>query len=205
MTFLSHERNCFGCSYGATRLIAGGGSGFLNDSEFLLTWRLARNAFPLNDWAFRASVADMPDCPRCGSGLEETVLHAFYYCELIRPFWSHVREWTARIDPKLLVLLDVGYVMDNDNVDLMYQGKKRMVFLVILAVARKVIWETRNKGLYDSANFFHRDLVLFFRHQHRVKIRCDRKRLARITFEPGRTNEGNVDFILPSSSCAWRR
>ena len=34
----------------------------------------------------------------------------------------------------------------------------------------------------DDANFSHRDLVLYFRHQLRVKIRCDRKRLDRITF-----------------------
>ena len=57
-----------------------------------------------------------------------------------------------------------------------------VVFLAILAVARMVIWTTRNKGLYDDANFSHRDLVLYFRHQLRVKIRCDRKRLDRITF-----------------------
>ena len=29
--------------------------------------------------------------------------------------------------------------------------------------------------------FSHRDLVLYFRHQLRIKIRCDRKRLDRIT------------------------
>ena len=33
-----------------------------------------------------------------------------------------------------------------------------MVLFAILAVARTVIWETRNKG----ANFSHRDLILFF-------------------------------------------
>ena len=42
---------------------------------------------------------------------------------------------------------------------------------------------TRKKGLYDKASFSHRDLVLYFRHQLRVKIRCDRKRLDRITFD----------------------
>ena len=89
------------------------GSGFLNNSEFSLTWRLARNALALNDWAYRACLADMPDCARCGSGLEETALHAFYYCERVRPFWSHVEEWTARISPRELVPLDVGYVVDN--------------------------------------------------------------------------------------------
>ena len=41
------------------------GSGFLNNSEFSLTWQLARNMLALNDWAYRACLADMPDCARC--------------------------------------------------------------------------------------------------------------------------------------------
>ena len=114
------------------------GLGFLNNSEFSLTWRLAWNALALNNWACRACIADMPDCSRCGSGLEETALHAFYYCKRVHPFWSHVKEWTAHISPRELVLLDVGYVVDNVNPP--FQGKKRVVFLVILAVARMVIW-----------------------------------------------------------------
>ena len=118
--------------------------------------------------------------PRSDNGLEEMAEHAFYYCERIRPFWDHVGEWTARIEPKQLVLIDVGYVVDNVLPPL--QGEDRAVFLAILAVARMVIWTTRNKGLYDDANFSHRDLVLYFRHQLKVKIRCDRKRLDRITF-----------------------
>ena len=58
-----------------------------------------------------------------------------------------------------------------------------MVFLIILAVARMMIWMTRKKVLYDGSNYSHRDLILFFRHQLKVKIRCDRKRLDRITFD----------------------
>ena len=122
----------------------------------------------------------MPDCPRCGSGLEEMAEHAFYFCERVRAFWDHVGEWTARIEPKQLVLLDIGYVVDN--VLPPFQGEKCVVFLAILAVAQMVIWITQKKGLYDDANFSHRDLILYFRHQLRVKIRCDRKRLDRITF-----------------------
>ena len=45
-----------------------------------------------------------------------------------------------------------------------------------------VIWQMRNKGLYDGANFSYRDLILFFRHLLRVEIRCDRRRFDRITF-----------------------
>ena len=156
------------------------GSNFLNNSEFSLTWWLVRNALPLLDLNYRAGLADMPDCVRCGSGLEETVEHAIYYCERVRPFWDHVGEWTACIEPKQLVLLNVGYVVDN--VLPPFQGEKRVVFLAILAVSRMVIWTTRKKGLYDDANFSHRELILYFRHQLRVEIRCDRKRLDRITF-----------------------
>ena len=35
---------------------------------------------------------------------------------------------------------------------------------------------------HEGANFSHRDLILFFRPQLRDKIRCNRKRLDRITF-----------------------
>ena len=66
---------------------------------------------------------------------------AFYNCEWVRPFWSYVGKWTARISLKQLVLLDVGYV--EDNVDTPYQGEKRVAFLAILAVTRMVTRETR--------------------------------------------------------------
>ena len=106
----------------------------------------------LRDLNFKASLTDIPDCPRCGSGLEETAEHSFSYWEWVRPFWDHVGEWTVRIEPKQLVLFDVGYVVDN--VLPPFHVEKHVVFLAILAVARMVMWTTRNKGLYDDANFF---------------------------------------------------
>ena len=143
------------------------GSSFLNNSKFSLACRLARNALALLSLNFRAGLADMPDCTCCGSGLEETAEYT-YYCKRVRSFWDHVREWTAHIEPKQLMLLYVGYVIDN--ILPLFQGKKHVVFLAILAVARMVIWTTRKKGLYDDANFSHRDLFSYFRHQLRVKI-----------------------------------
>ena len=122
----------------------------------------------------------MPNCPRCSSGLEETAEHAFDHCERVRPFCDQAGEWMARIEPKHLVLIDIGYIVDNVLSQL--QGKQGVVFLANLAVAKMAIWTTWKKGLYDDANFSH-DLILFFKHQLRVKIRCDRKRLDRITFD----------------------
>ena len=54
---------------------------FLNNSEFSLTRQLAQNALPLFSLNYRAFLVDMPDCPRCGNGLEETAKHAFYNCK----------------------------------------------------------------------------------------------------------------------------
>ena len=119
----------------------------------------------------------MPYCLRCGRGDEEAATHAFYYCEQVRPFRGPVGEWTASIDPKQLVMLDI------DNVVLPSKGEKRKVFLAILAEARMVIWTMRKKKLYDGANFSDRDLIIFFMHLLRVRIRCDRQSLGRITFD----------------------
>ena len=88
------------------------------------------------------------------------------------------------------MLLDVGYVVDN--ILPQFQGEKRVMFLAILNVARMVIWTTRKKGLYDDANFSHRDLVLYFSHQFRIKIRCDSKRLDRITFDKRWVNAASL-------------
>ena len=60
------------------------GSSFLNNSEFSLTWQLAQNALPLLGLSFRAGLADMPDCARCGRGLEETAEHE----EEIHSYWN---------------------------------------------------------------------------------------------------------------------
>ena len=105
-----------------------------------------------------------------GSGLEKTAEQVFYHCERVHPFWNHVGEWTV-------VLADVGYVIDN------FLPCIKLRNIWILAVAKTVIWTTQKKGLYNGANFSHRDQILFFWHQLRVKMRCDRKRLGCIEFD----------------------
>ena len=166
------------------------GSSFLNNSEFSLTRWLARNALPLLGLDFRAGLADLPDCAPCGSGLEETAKHAFYYCERVRPLWDHVGEWTARIEPKQLVLLDVGYVVDN--VLPPFQDEKCVVFLAILAVAQMVFGRRETKDCMTMQSFL---IVIWFCSlgiSLRVKIRCDRKRLDRITFDKRWVNAASL-------------
>ena len=146
------------------------GADYLNNSEFSLTWRLVRNGLPLMDSAYKVGYADMFDCPRCNSGIEETAEHAFFYCEKVRPLWGYVNEVTARIDcKKPRIPLDVAYVCDN--VSPPWIGQKRMVFLTLLAVARMVIWTTRLNEIHKGHIFSHQNLIKAFQHQLRVKIR----------------------------------
>ena len=93
----------------------------------------------------------------------------------------------ARIEPEQL---DIGYIVENILPP--FQGEKCVVFLMISAAAEMVIWTTQKRGLYDDANFSRRDLVLYFRHQFRVKIRCDRKRLDHITLDKRWVNSASL-------------
>ena len=181
------------------------GSGFLSNSEFSLTWRLARNALPLANVLYKADSAAMPFCTRCDSGLDETAKHAFFYCSKVHPLWKYVNEVTSRIAPDMLIPLDVSYVVDN--VSPPFSGEKRKVFFAELAVARMVIWTTRLRGLYGKQSFSCHDLIVYFRHQLRVKIRSDKQRLDSITFRKRwvhaaslcvRTGAG-LETLLPSS------
>ena len=85
------------------------GSGFLNNSKCSLTWQLAWNVLHLFGLNYKVGLADMPDCPCCDRSSEEMAEHT-YYCEWVCPFWNHIREWTACIEPKQLILLNIGYV-----------------------------------------------------------------------------------------------
>ena len=49
--------------------------------------------------------------------------------------------------------------------------------------SQMVIWEMQKKRLYEGANFSHHDWIMFFRSQLRVKIRCNRKCLDRISLK----------------------
>ena len=99
---------------------------------------------------------------------------------------------TWRLERNALPLVGLNYKAGIADMPDCPRCEKRVVFLATLAVARMVIWITRKKGLYDDANFSHRDLVLYFRHSLRVKIRCDRKRLDRITFNRRLVNAASL-------------
>ena len=156
-------------------------SDYLDNHEFSLTWSLVRNSLPLRDKLLKWNLVDDSDCLRCNSGWEETCAHAFFHCCKVRPLWDYVNELTARLQPERARLeLDVGYVCDNVLPSL--PRVKRMVFLTLLAVARKVVWNTRPRDDSGSESLSAHDLIVYFKHRLKIKIRCDLKRLGRWVF-----------------------
>ena len=56
------------------------------------------------------------------------------------------------------------------------------VFLCLLGVMRVVIWTRRKKELYEDESFSSQILVAFFKHQIKVKIRSESRRLSSLEF-----------------------
>ena len=80
----------------------------------------------------------------------------------------------ACVDPKQLVLLDVGYIVDN--VDPPWKGVS-----CDPSCGSNDDLDDAKEGFICRYKLSHRDLIFFFR-QLRVKCRCDRKPWERITF-----------------------
>ena len=148
---------------GTLPLELGASFGFLNNSEFLLTWWLARNALPL--------------------------LGAWQTCPIVL---AAAVVWKKRLSSPSSTASEFvrsGITSGSGRLT-SNQSSSCYSTLTILPVARIVIWTTRKKELYDDANISHCDLILFFRHQ--LRVRCDRKRLDRITFDKRWLNPANL-------------
>ena len=172
-------------------------SGYLDNDEYSLTWSLVRNALPLRDKLLKWDLVDSSDCLRCSSGAIETCAHALFHCCMVRPLWDYVNELTARLQPHRARLeLDVGYVCDNIAPPL--PRVERMVFLTLLAVARKVVWNTRPRGDPGVTPLSTHDLIIYFKHQLKVKIRCDRKRLTPRAFSERWVRTASLVSLLRS-------
>lgn len=101
----------------------------------------------------------MPDYHRIDLSLKETAVHAFYHCLPVNPFWDHVSELTARIDPEHIVPICLKYACEN--VSPPYSGVRQMVFLALLAEARMMMWTTRMERILRYERYSHQDLIGF--------------------------------------------
>ena len=132
---------------------------------------LARNCFQCN-WSFRQSVAGvvlwrslltMPSftaqlCGRCASFLKVT-------------WFASWMESSSSWKPVLCAAM--WYRSWSD---------RNIMFLWLLGIMRVVIWTTRKKELYEDESFSSQTLVAFYKHQIKVKIRSERRRLFSLKF-----------------------
>ena len=147
----------------------------LNNDETSLT---SRNALWVGKKLFSAQQAISPECGRCGD-LEESVDHAFHW-PVVRLLCKLLEGYMVRILNGKFFVLEASSVCSNVIPRLNRQ--EHYVFLCLLGIMHVVIWTTRKEELYEDESFSSRTLVSFFKHQIKVKIRSERKRLSSLEF-----------------------
>ena len=150
----------------------------LNKDEASLTWLVIRNALWVSKKLFSAQQAISPECDWCGD-LEESIGHAFFHCPVVQPLYKLLEGYMVRILNGKFFVLEASSVCSNVVPKLNRQ--EHYVFLCLLGAMRVVIWTTR-KELYEDESFSSQTLVAFFKHQIKVKIRSERKRLSSLEF-----------------------
>ena len=116
-----------------------------------------------------------------------------YHWDRVRPFWSHVLEWKACNDTKLLVLLDVGYIVVNVNPPWKYE--QRVVFHEILDLAPMVILMSRKKAFMRVQPFL--SVTWFFFLGISLESKSDAIQKVRKSIEEGHTKEATLESSFP--------
>ena len=147
----------------------------LNNDEASLTWLVIWSALWVGKKLFSPQQAISPECDRCGD-LEETIGHTFFHCPVVRPLCKLLEGYMVRILNGKFFVLEASSVCSKLN------RQEHYVFLCLLGVMHVVIWTTRKKELYEDESFSSQTLVAFFKHQIKVKIRSERKRLSSLEF-----------------------
>ena len=82
-------------------------------------------------------ISDMSNCPYCGE-LEETIEHAFLYCETVKIFWNEVEQWLRLHIDTSIKLSNLEKIMGTDTTE-------NIIDKTIIATDR-VIYRNRQQG-----------------------------------------------------------
>ena len=151
----------------------------LNNDEASLTWLVIRNALWVSKRLFTADLANSRGCVRCGGGIE-SMAHAFFHCPAVQPLCKLLEGFMVRMLRGGFFVLEASSVCSNVVPSL--DRKIHYVFLCLLGIMRVVIWTTRNMVVHEGESFSSWALVAFYKHQIKVKIKSERKRLSSVVF-----------------------
>ena len=151
----------------------------LNNNEASLTWLVIRNGLWVAKRSFAAGLVDSPECVRCGD-MEESIEHAFYHCSTVHPLCELIEGYMVRILKTTFFALDASAVCSNVVASL--EKTDHYVLLCLLGILRMVAWTTRQKRVHEGERFTPVQLVSYFKHQLKVKIRAERRALSSMQF-----------------------
>ena len=151
----------------------------LNNDEASLTWLVIWNALWVGKKLFSVQLVILPECSRCGA-LEESIDHTFFHCPVVWPLCKLLEGYMVHILNRKFFVLEASSMCSNIVPKLNKQ--EHYVFLCFLSIMRVMTWTTRKKELYEDESFSSQTLLAFYKHQIKVKIRSQRKRLSSLEF-----------------------
>lgn len=151
----------------------------LNNDEASLTWLVLRGALWVGKKLCAAGLAISSECVRCGDW-EESIEHAFFHCDVVQPLCRLIEGYMVRVLDGKFFVLEASSVCSNVVPSI--SRDQHYVLLCLLGIMRMVVWTTRQKEFHAGEKFSSLQLVSFFRHQLKVKIRAERARLSSWNF-----------------------
>ena len=143
--------------------------------ESSITWLIIRKVLWVGKRLFSAWLSISPVCIRCGD-MKESIEYAFFHCPVVRLLCKLLEGYMVRTLNGRFFVLEASSVCSNVVPSL--NRSEQYVFLCLLGVLRVGIWTTQLSEFREGESFSSRTLVSFYKHQIKVKIRSERKRLS---------------------------
>lgn len=109
-------------------------------------------------------------------GMKESIEYAFFHCLVVRPLCELIEGFIVCMLYGQFFALDTSTICSN--MSFLANRSKHFVLLYLLAIMRMVLWTMKMKDVYVELSLSSHHMVAFIKHQLKVKIRVERKRLS---------------------------
>ncbi|KAL4553969.1 hypothetical protein LXL04_039915 [Taraxacum kok-saghyz] len=122
----------------------------------IFIWRLSRNRLPVKDNLERKGIqVNSRRCEMCKEE-DETAMHTFHDCMIIKELWSKVKMWWSIQPPVPTCLEDL---VEKMEIQAKSKTEKQLLFVVCAATLNQ-IWKNRNEAQFHNKGIQVNDMFL---------------------------------------------
>jgi len=145
-----------------------------------LSWQVALNVQATNDNLYKYHIVQAPNCTCCSD--IETAVHLFLKCRIAQPVWQEISTFLHNFSNRKSPLkLDYRAVLFN-IIPPPVRGRLKRLFLILLNVGKKIIWDIRNLIKFEHRHFSSIDISTMALSRIRFRVKTDQCLLSDKTF-----------------------